>query len=122
MLCSVLAVLVLLSFNAFFLQIPSPSQFYDCDDAALQTLDKLAGIGVKATPVLGNLKMTGETYSQTDHTWVVVELPFGRELAIDWGEFKIDGQHYEGYRLSREKLVYFVQKDFEGKEIPAEAK
>lgn len=98
--------------NPLFLQIPSPSDAFDCDDAALKTIDKFAAIGLKVFPVVGNLAITGEKYSGIDHAWAVIELPFNRVMAFDWGRPEFDKQHYEYYPITRERLLAYVIQDF----------
>lgn len=94
--------------------MPNPSSSFDCDDATLVMYQHLERLGISTTPILGNLKMTGEEYLETDHVWLLVQ--FGRwNVAFDWGVPRITRQHYEGYSLTYDQLVYFVNQDRIGK-------
>lgn len=106
-------ILILLSpafFQYFFFRMPGPSDEFDCDDGVLLMLDRLARFGISATPVLGNLKKTGEAYLESNHVWLLAEaghllIPF------DWGSQRLSGQYYEGYSLTRAELLFFVEQD-----------
>jgi hypothetical protein len=91
-------------------QSPGPSQDFDCDDSTMFTIHRLSGLGIQAKPLLGNLNVDGELYWQSDHIWVVVEV-FGRWIAVDWGRLYFDKQHYQGYVVSHDELVAFVEQD-----------
>lgn len=110
---AVMLILVLLSpafFQYFFFRMPAPSDEFDCDDGVLLMLDRFTRLGIAATPVLGNLKKTGEAYMESNHVWLLVET--GRILIpFDWGSQRLSGQYYEGYSLTRAELLFFVEQD-----------
>lgn len=90
--------------------LPAPSALYDCDDGALAMLDRLTALGIKATPVVGDLNKTGEEYLELNHVWLIAEVA-GIRIALDWGTPWLDRQHYEGYPITRAKLLEFVAGD-----------
>ncbi|MBI2852464.1 MAG: hypothetical protein HYX84_05135 [Chloroflexi bacterium] len=94
-----------------FFRIPQPSAEFDCDDATLLMWRRLNSIGIKSTPILGNLKTTGEAYLDTDHIWLLVNVA-GGHIAMDWGRIYFDRQHYEGYLTNHDQLLAFVAQDF----------
>ncbi len=96
--------------SMFFPQVPSPSATFDCDDSALAMYRHFQGLGIASTPIIGNLKMTGEAYAQSDHVWLLVKSA-GLEIAYDWGTPRFDRQHYEGYKISLDYLLQAVQQD-----------
>lgn len=96
----------------FFIGMPSRSAEFDCDDAAKFVYDRLSKLGVDPTIMLGSLKKTGESYSESDHVWLLVSLgpltvPLDRE-----GPY-FGKQYYEGHPINYEKLLFFVKQDFE---------
>jgi hypothetical protein len=93
--------------------IPPYSDTYDCDDAALAMYNYFQDRGIEATPFIGNLKMDGEAYADSNHVWVLVRSG-GREIAYDWGTPRLDRQHYEGYEISLEQLLAAVAQDRQG--------
>lgn len=95
-----------------FPDVPEASESYDCDDGTLYMYHHFTELGVKATPVLGNLEMTGESYYDCDHVWLMVETG-GYRIAYDWGLPCFDRQHYEGYSVDLDYLLYAVNTDFE---------
>ena len=96
--------------ESLLFKLPAPSAFYDCDDAALAMLDRLTALGIKATAIVGDLEKTGETYNELTHVWIIAEIA-GVRLALDWGTPQLGRQHYEGYPITRAKLVEFVEFD-----------
>ncbi len=90
--------------------LPVPSDVYDCDDGTLAMLDRLAALGIEATPVVGDLDKTGEEYRELTHVWLIVEIA-GVRIALDWGTPWLDRQHYEGYPITRAKLLEYVEGD-----------
>lgn len=112
---AILLILILLSpsfFQYFFFRMPGQSPDFDCDDSVLLMLDRFSRFGVTATPVLGNLKTTGEAYLESDHVWLLVEV--GRLLIpFDWGSQRLNSQYYEGFSLTRSQLLFFVEQDRE---------
>lgn len=101
-----------LAIRTVFFRMPYYSSSFDCDDGALLMVERLEYMGITATPFLGNLKIAGETYQESDHVWVLSEIA-GRQIALDRGVFCFDGQHYEGFPISREQLQEFVTEDLE---------
>lgn len=105
-----------------FFRMPSPSDQFDCDDGTLVMLDRLENLGISATPMLGKLTATGETYLESDHVWVLAKIgPF--RIPFDWGKMRSGKQYYEGYPINREQLLTFVAQDRQapgaGNEYPA---
>lgn len=98
--------------TAIFPEVPEPSASYDCDDGTLYMYRHFQSLGVKATPVLGNLDMSGEGYYDCDHVWLMVNSGDYR-IAYDWGLPQFDKQHYEGYTVDLDYLLYAVNADFE---------
>ena len=83
---------------------------FDCDDCALAMYQHFQSLGIESTPIVGNLKMAGETYMQSNHVWLLVK--FGNsEIAYDWGTPRFDRQHYEGYIISLDTLLSAVAQD-----------
>lgn len=91
-------------------QLPSPSAVFDCDDGALLMYERLSNLGIQATPFVGNLLTTDETYAEINHIWILVEMG-GLSIAFDWGAPWFDKQHYEGYPINYRELVEFVEQD-----------
>jgi hypothetical protein len=110
--CLGLALLSPLLIQKAFFRLPTYSPSFDCDDAATMMIQRLNGIGLSATPMLGNLKMTGEKIGECDHVWVLVRLA-GIKIALDRGAMCVDRQHYEGYVISDQQLATFVQQDLD---------
>ncbi len=96
--------------KTLFFHIPSPSPTFDCDDGALLMLDRFSDLGIKATPIVGDLQTTGEKYQEITHVWLLVEIG-GIDIAFDWGTPCLDNQHYEGYPITYDQLVEFVKQD-----------
>lgn len=90
--------------------MPAPSAGFDCDDATLWMYDRLSAAGFPVTPVVGDLAVSGETYEELNHVWLLVDLGW-LSLAFDWGTPWLDRQHYEGYPVTRERLLEFVAMD-----------
>lgn len=105
-------VLLLAPIKTLGFGLPRLSAGYDCDDDALAMLDRLTTLGIQAVPMVGNLDMTGEAYLELNHVWIVAEIA-GIRLAFDLGAPRLDWQHYEGYPITRAKLLEFVANDFQ---------
>jgi hypothetical protein len=45
-----------------FFRMPAYSASFDCDDGTLLMMERLQSIGIASEAILGNLKMTEETY------------------------------------------------------------
>lgn len=108
-------VLILASFSPMILRylvfrMPGPSTAFDCDDSTLLMLDRLSNMGISATPVLGNLKETNETYVESDHVWLIAHVA-DLYIVLDWGTLGFGKQYYEGYEISRSDLLGFVEQD-----------
>jgi len=93
--------------------IPPASSTFDCDDATLAMYHYFESVGIESTPIIGNLKMDGEAYMESNHVWLLVKLG-DREIAYDWGTPRFDRQHYEGYRISLDFLLSAVAQDKQG--------
>jgi hypothetical protein len=96
-----------------FPPVSDPSATYDCDDATLQMYRYFQNLGIESTPIVGNLKMDGEKYMECNHVWLLVKSG-DTEIAYDWGTPRFDRQHYEGYTISLEYLLYAVNEDERG--------
>ncbi len=105
--------------RALFFDMPTQSASFDCDDSALFMAQRLSSLGISATPILGNLKTEGETYSDSDHVWVKANV-LGLGIPLDWGELQLDPQHFEGHRITRWQLLRFVEKDRKAQSLPAD--
>jgi hypothetical protein len=90
--------------------LPHASDSFDCDDAALAMYRHFQSLGIEATPIIGNLKMDGETYMESNHVWLLVKCG-NSEIAYDWGTPRFDRQHYEGYIISLDFLLSAVAQD-----------
>jgi hypothetical protein len=96
-----------------FPPVSEPSATFDCDDATLEMYRYFEDRGIESTPIIGNLHMDGEEYMECNHVWLLVK--FGDlEIAYDWGAPRFDRQHYEGYTISLEYLLYAVGADRRG--------
>jgi hypothetical protein len=96
--------------TVLFPVVGEPSATYDCDDAALDMYRHFEQLGIESTPVVGNLEMTGETYIQSNHVWLLVKSG-DKLIAYDWGKPRFDKQHFEGYKIELDYLLYVVQQD-----------
>jgi len=96
-----------------FPPIPEPSASFDCDDCTLLMLEHFQEIGVDSTPIIGNLKMTGEDYIESNHVWLLVKSG-DMEIAYDWGTPRFDRQHYEGYVITLDQLQSAIAQDERG--------
>ena len=94
-------------------RVSAPSPAYDCDDSALAMYRHFQELGLKARPVIGNLDDTGESFSQSDHVWLLVEF-FGHEVAYDWGLPRFDRQHHEGYPITLDQIYAAIAADNPG--------
>jgi hypothetical protein len=105
---------------ALFPRVQQPSSTYDCDDATLDMYRHFQSLGIESTPIVGNLDLTGEEYEQCNHVWLLVKSG-DKEIAYDWGLPRFDRQHYEGYTISLDYLLYAVAQDFKGADTLAAA-
>jgi hypothetical protein len=109
-----LALTVVLTLPRFspvlFPRLPAPSPAYDCDDATLAMYRYFQGLGIESIPIVGNLDIEGEDYAQSNHVWLLVKSG-DREIAYDWGLPRFDRQHYEGYTITLDYLLYAVGED-----------
>jgi hypothetical protein len=96
-----------------FPHVSRPSTDFDCDDSALETYRYFHDLGIDAKPIVGNLDMDGEDYMECNHVWLLVRSG-DREIAYDWGTPRFDQQHYEGYTISLDYLLYAVAEDKQG--------
>lgn len=93
-----------------FPSLPRASATFDCDDSALAMYQHFQSLGIESTPIIGNLKMDGEAYMESNHVWLLVKSGDG-EIAYDWGTPRFDRQHYEGYKISLDMLLSAVEQD-----------
>ena len=93
-----------------FPALPGPSPTFDCDDGTLDMYRHFQGLGIESTPIVGNLDMDGEEYMECNHVWLLVKSG-DRDIAYDWGIPRFDRQHYEGYTISLDYLLYAVAED-----------
>lgn len=101
-----------LMIQKFYFNMPRPSPEFDCDDGTLLMMERLSALGVRSTPVLGNLKTSGESYLESDHVWLLVDIA-GLRIAFDWGQPRVGSQYYEGFVVTYEQLLAFVQQDID---------
>ena len=95
-----------------FVPLPEPSPAFDCDDAALAMYRHFQNLGIECAPIVGNLYAEGEEYEASNHVWLLVKSG-ERLIAYDWGIPRFDRQHYEGYTISLDYLLYAVAEDTE---------
>ena len=95
---------------AIYPYLPAPSPTFDCDDSTLSTYRHFQRLGIEAKPIVGNLTLDGEEYMECNHVWLLVESGEKR-IAYDWGEPKFDRQHYEGYIVNLDYLLYAIADD-----------
>ena len=100
--------------------VQEPSATYDCDDETLDRYRHFQKLGIECAPIVGNLDMSGETYMESNHVWLLVKSG-DRQIAYDWGTPRFDRQHYEGYTISLDYLLYTVNQDKKGNDMMAEA-
>ena len=118
---SLLALLLIspLLMQVVFFRMPAYSATFDCDDATLLMMERFEEMGITSMPVLGNLKASGEQYGECDHVWLLADI-LGKQRAFDRGVYYPYGQHYEGYLLSKEQLLFFVAQDLEPSMVASE--
>jgi hypothetical protein len=106
--------LILFQLNAIILPaMPEPSDSFDCDDGTLLMYRHFKSLGIETTPIVGNLKMSGEKYMECNHVWLLVKSG-NINVAYDWGTPRFDRQHYEGYTISLDYLLHAVDQDRQG--------
>ena len=101
-----------------FPALPEPSPTFDCDDGTLDMYHHFQNLGIDSTPIVGNLDMQGEEYIDCNHVWLLVRSG-DRQIAYDWGTPRFDSQHYEGYTISLDYLLYAVAQDQKGADLLA---
>ena len=101
-----------------FPALPEPSPTFDCDDGTLDMYHHFQNLGIQSTPIVGNLDMQGEEYMDCNHVWLLVRSG-DRQIAYDWGIPMFDSQHYEGYTISLDYLLYAVDQDQKGPDLLA---
>ncbi len=116
---AVLATLPRLS-PVMFPSVQDPSTTFDCDDGTLVMYRHFESLGIKSTPIVGNLDMDGEEYMESNHVWLMVKSG-DKNIAYDWGVPRLDRQHYEGYPISLDYLLYAVEEDKKGADLLASA-
>ena len=100
--------------------VPEPSEEFDCDDSTLHMYQHFQQLGIESVPVMGNLNFSGEKFMESDHVWLMVKSG-DNVIAYDWGEPRFDRQHYEGYQVSLNMLLYAVAEDKNDTTIPVVA-
>ncbi len=103
-----------------FPRLSEPSPVFDCDDATLAMYRHFQSMGIDSKPIVGNLDLEGEDYDQSNHVWLLVKSG-DKEIAYDWGLPRFDRQHYEGYTISLDYLLYAVDEDKKGTDSLAAA-
>ncbi len=103
-----------------FPALSEPAPLYDCDDATLAMYRHFRDLGIESTPIVGNLEIENEDYEQSNHVWLLVKSG-AQAIAYDWGMPRFDRQHYEGYTISLDYLLYAVDEDKSGNAKPAAA-
>jgi hypothetical protein len=93
-----------------FVKMPEPSPAFDCDDGTLEMYRHFQSLGIESTPFIGNLDANGEKYEESNHVWLMVKSG-DKNIAYDWGIPRLDRQHYEGYAISLDSLLYAVRED-----------
>jgi len=101
-----------------FPALSGPSPTFDCDDGTLDMYRHFQGLGIESTPIVGNLGMDGEEYMECNHVWLLVKSG-DKDIAYDWGIPRFDRQHYEGYTISLDYLMYAVAEDKKGADLLA---
>ena len=94
--------------------MPHRSADFDCDDATLFMYNRLSKLNIKAAPFVGDLTVIGEKYNDITHIWLLVNIA-GIRIPFDWGSYWFDKQHYEGYPVTYDDLLMFVNQDKSGK-------
>ncbi|MDD5289366.1 MAG: hypothetical protein PHY28_09695 [Dehalococcoidales bacterium] len=98
--------------------MPTRSDTFDCDDDALFMYQRFTQLGIKVTPMVGDLNKTGEQFNEINHIWLLVNIG-SFNIPIDWGTTWMDGQHREGYPVSYQQLLAFVEQDKTSVSAPA---
>jgi hypothetical protein len=99
-----------------FPPVGEPTADYDCDDDTLDMYRHFKENGIEAIPIVGNLDITGEEYEQCNHVWLLVGSG-PNKIAYDWGTPRFDRQHYEGFKISLDYLLYVVQQDLKNPDL-----
>lgn len=106
----VICLLIFVAIPYLLPDVPEPSQTFDCDDSTLYMYGHFTARGHRVQAIAGNLDMTGESLEKSNHVWLLVE--FGDTwIPYDWGYPCFDDQHYEGYKISYERLCVAVEAD-----------
>lgn len=89
----------------------------DCDDVALGTWIALERQGYECFGVFGNLELKGESVDDCNHVWIIAEID-GVPCYYENGKgYKLDKRHAEGYRLTKQDLLYFMINDLTDAEL-----
>ena len=100
-----------------FPDVPEPTPTFDCDDSTLYMYRHFQRLGIEVTPIFGNLDVDGEEYLGCNHVWLLVKSG-EKNIAYDWGEPQFDKQHYEGYIVNLDYLLYAVADDMNNGTMP----
>jgi hypothetical protein len=115
--CTIVLSTLLRTSEVFYPPLPEPSGEFDCDDSTLHMYRHFEQLGIESTPIIGNLDLDDEAFMESDHVWLMVK--FGdTAIAYDWGEPRFDRQHYEGYPVDLDTLLYAVEEDNRANDIP----
>lgn len=101
--------------GAFHPDVPEYSAAFDCDDSTLYMYQHFMNLGYESIPVIGNLTTTGESITEVNHAWLMVNIN-GHYLAYDWGNPQYDKQHYEYYPINHYDLESLVESDLQPSE------
>ncbi|MFC2062414.1 hypothetical protein ACFLS8_00470 [Chloroflexota bacterium] len=82
---------------------PLPSENWDCDDNTLYLYQDFTNKGFEVQAVAGNLELSGESFEECNHVWLLVKIA-GQWIAYDWNGPCSDVQHYERYNITYEQL------------------
>lgn len=119
LLCLILVAAIFPVFvKILFLGMPDQSTTFDCDDSVLFMYNRLSELNIKAVPFVGDLDKAGEKYNDITHIWLLVNIA-GINIPLDWGTPLLDSQHFEGYPVTYEQLIEFVNQDRTNSSVPA---
>jgi len=100
--------------------LPEASAEFDCDDGTLTMYLHFQRLGLESVPIIGNLDLNGEEYMECNHVWLLVKSN-DMSIAYDWGTPQFDRQHYEGYTITLDELLYAVDEDRKNSPVIASA-
>lgn len=101
-----------LAFGIPTFAVGKPSATYDCDDAALDMVKQCEEEDFEYIIIVGNPKVKNVSCLKCTHVWILVVID-DESYAYDWGHYKYDKQHYEGFTITKEELLKAVELDKE---------